>query len=383
MRFVDMASVHNDTLGENLRQSKGIVTIAYYVIGSIGILDNLLVIVVILNFRAMRSKNFNVLVLNQSFIDMFASVLIIAETHIDPGTYLEGVWGDLACRFWLNTVPLWSLLMASTMNILAISLERYFAVVHPLGYRNYSEHAKRRLTNVAMASAWITGFALNFATTSATSGVREHHCFNTAFFPSEAWKKTAGVALFFFEFLLPLAICVACYARIVKTLRQKVAPQTVSFVASSSHLGASGQGGAGGQGGACGQGGTFNRQAKTRMIRNVHKTFGIIVVCAIICNTGNQCLFLAFNFGYRLDFTGALYNVTVIGAFANCCVNPFIYAFKYKMFQHGVKRLFCRYSAVSGHSSMHTTNTSCRLNASTSADALHMKRCPFSEGENM
>ena len=360
-----MASVHNDTLGENLRQSKGIVTIAYYVIGSIGILGNLLVIVVILNFRAMRSKNVNVLVLNQSFIDMFASVLIIAETHIDPGTHLEGVWGDLACRFWLNTVPLWSLLLASTMNILAISLERYVAVVHPLGYRNYSDHAKRRLVTVAMASAWIAGFAFNFATTSSTSGVRHQRCFNSAFFPSYAWKKTAGVAAFFFEFLLPLAICVACYARIVKTLRQKVAPQTVSSVASSSHLGAVGQGGAGVQVGAGGQGGAFNRQAKAKMIRNVHKTFGIIVMCAIICNTGNQCIFLAFNFGYRLDFTGALYNVTVIGAFANCCVNPFIYAFKYKMFQHGVKRLFCRYSAVSGSSNVHTTHSECRPNVNT------------------
>ena len=356
----EVSTTSSDKRGENVKESEGIVNIAYYVIGSIGILGNLLVIVVILNFRAMRSKNVNVLVLNQSIIDMFASVLIIAETHIDPGTYLDGVWGDLACRLWLNTVPLWSLLMASTMNILAISLERYVAVVHPLGYRNYSKRAKRRLTTITNASAWFVGFAFNIATTSTTSAVSDHRCVSMVFFPSEAWKKTAGVAAFFFEFLLPLTICVVCYARIVKTLRQKVAPQTASVVASSSHLGAGAQGGA------------FNSQANAKMIRNVHKTFGIIVVCAIVCNTGNHCLFLAFNFGYRLDFTGALYNVSVIGAFANCCVNPFVYAFKYKMFQHGLKKLFCRYSSVSEHGSVYTTHSECRPNVNTRTDTLHM-----------
>ncbi|KAK2184306.1 hypothetical protein NP493_272g03050 [Ridgeia piscesae] len=341
-------SSYNDTLGENLRESTGLVTIVYYLIGSVGILGNLLVIVVILNFRAMRSKNVNVLVLNQSFVDMLASVLVVAETHIDTSTYLAGVWGELVCRFWLNTVPLWSLLMASTINILVITLERYVAVVHPLGYRNYNEHAKRRLTAVAMASAWVAGFAFNMATTSSTSAVRQHRCYSMVFFASDTWKKVAGVAAFLFEFLIPLAICVVCYARIVHTLGQKVAPQTGPIVASASLQS---------------QGSTVSRQTKAKMIRNVHKTFGIVVVCAIVLNTGNHCLFLAFNFGYPLDFTGALYHVSVIGAFANCCVNPFIYALKYKMFQQGLKRLFCRYKPAAENTSVYTIHTDCRLQA--------------------
>ena len=116
-----------------------------------------------------------------------------------------------------------------------------------VNHEHPGDYAKRLLTNVAMENALLTGFAPNFA---KTSGVRDHRCFNNAFFPSEAWrKKTAGVTAFFFEFLLPLAIGTACYARIVKTLRQKVAPQTACAVASSSHLGAGIQDGVGGQGG--------------------------------------------------------------------------------------------------------------------------------------
>ena len=354
--FVDMAgnvtSEGNHTFGNNLRESEGFVAIAYCLIGAFGIVGNVLVIAVILNFRAMLSKNVNVLVLNQSLIDMLASLLIIAETHIATDTYLDGVWGDIVCRFWLNAVPLWSLLMASNVNILVITLERYVAVVHPIRYRNYSEHAKRRLTAIAMATTWLCSLAFNCAITSTTSAVRDHRCYSMMFFYNEACKKLTGLAAFLFEFLLPVAICVICYARIIHHLSQKVGPQSSQVFPSNNY------------------GGVLNNQTKTKMIRNVHKTFGIVVLCAIVCNTGNQCLFLAFNFGYSLNFSGAAYNASVIAAFANCCVNPFVYAFKYTMFQQGLKRLFCGHSPQIGNA--HSTYADCRVNANATTDTLHI-----------
>ena len=325
----------NDTSGENLRDSHGAITTAYYVIGSVGILGNMLVIVVIFNFRAMKNKNVNVLVLNQSLIDALASVLIIAQTRIDRRAYLDGVWGDFVCRFWLNSMLLWGLLTASNINILSITLERYLAVVHPIRYRNVSERIRHRLMAVVIGSTWIAGLGYNCAIASTTSGVRDHRCCSVAFFRSEAWKKTAGLVTFLFPFLLPIVTCIVCYVRIIQTLRQKVASQTANAVELTN------------------QGDAHNSQRKTELTRNVHTTFCIVLVCSILCNTGNNCLFLAFNFGYSLDFTGALYNVSVIASFANCCVNPFIYSFKYKLFQQGLRKLFCRYSlAVENSSSM-------------------------------
>ena len=340
----------NGTADGNLRESHGLMFVAYHIIGSVGIFGNALVIVVIFNFRAMRSKNVNVLVLNQSFIDMFASGFIIAQTHIDTGVYLEGVWDDIVCRFWLNAVPLWSLLMASTINILVITLERYVAVVHPLRYHNINDVTKRRVTCVAMASAWIVALVFNCALTSTTSAVRDHRCISMSFFHNEGWRKTAGLAAFLFEFLVPISVCVICYACIIQTLRQKVAPATVAATSS--------------------QGGPVNAHVKTMMIRNVHKTFGIVVLCAILCNAVNQCLFLAFNWGYALNFSGTLYNASVIASFSNCCVNPFVYAFKYTMFQQGMKKLFCRKSTEV--SSAHTTNSDVRRNVSTRGATVHM-----------
>ena len=347
----------NDTHGKNLRDSEGIVTIFYYVIGSVGILGNLLVIVVILNFRAMHLKNVNVLVLNQSIIDMLASVLIIAQTHIDKGTHLEGVWGDIVCRFWLNSILLWGLMLSSNINILSITLERYLAVVHPIRYRTCSGPTKRRLMVAVIAFTWVVGVAYNCAIASTTSAVRNHRCYSNAFYASEAWRKTSGVVTFVFPFLLPVGICIFCYARIVQTLRRKIAPQTAIAVQSTS------------------QGGAPNNQRKTGLVRNVHTTFCIVLVCSILCNIGNNCLFLAFNFGYNLDFTGALYNVSVIASFSNCCVNPFIYSFNYKLFQQGLRKLFCGdSSAVENYSSsMSRGHIEGRVDVNASADSLHSK----------
>ena len=327
----------NGTSGTNIRQSEGFVSIAYYIIGSVGILGNLLVIIVVINFRAMRSKNINLLALNQSVIDMLASALITSNTHIDNDEHRDGAWGVFVCLFWIEAIPMWSLLMASTINIVSITLERYIAIVHPIRYHNSSKRLKRRLTVVAMVITWMVGFGFNAAITSTTTVVRDHRCHGMANFHSVAWKKTAGSATFVFQYVIPFAICIICYVRIVLTLRRKVAPLSVQVVASCSHQVSD------------------SNQRQSSLIVNIHKTFGIVVLCAVLCNSCNQFLFIAFNFGYSLDFSGTLYNFSVIAAFANCCINPFIYVFKYKMFQNGLKRLF--YRNGSDNDSAHTTDT--------------------------
>ena len=268
----------NDTVIKSY--SPGIVAISYYVIGSVGVISNLLVLVVILNFRAMRCKNVNILVINQSVIDMFASALIVVFRHIDRNPYLDaGLWGALVCRVWIMAVPMFSLLMASTINIVWITLERYVAVVHPIRYYNVSDPAKHRLTAIAIATPWILGIAFNCAITSTTSTVRNNRCCGMDFSQHDDLEKTVGVAVFLLEFFLPVAICVVCYARIVLTLRQKVAPHDPTVVASAS------------------QEGTASNKAKSNMISNIHKTFGTVVLFAIVCNAPNQCLYLPYNFG--------------------------------------------------------------------------------------
>ena len=77
---------------------------------------------------------------NQSAIDVLASFVLLMVEITDP---LSGrvnrnadSWRDqLYCRLWVTMYPLWALLMSSTYNIVMVTLERYFAIVHPVMHK--------------------------------------------------------------------------------------------------------------------------------------------------------------------------------------------------------------------------------------------------------
>jgi len=66
----------------------------------------------------------------------------------------------------------------------------------------------------------------------------------------------------------------------------------------------------------------------------------LMVCCGfVVCWSPNQIMFFLNFVGYAVDFGGWFYHLTVVLVFTNSCVNPFIYAAKYREFQHGVRRL--------------------------------------------
>jgi len=66
----------------------------------------------------------------------------------------------------------------------------------------------------------------------------------------------------------------------------------------------------------------------------------LLVCCALlVCWSPNQIAYLASLFGYPLDWSGWFYHFTVSLVFTNSCINPFIYAAKYREFQQGMRSL--------------------------------------------
>jgi len=67
----------------------------------------------------------------------------------------------------------------------------------------------------------------------------------------------------------------------------------------------------------------------------------LMVCCGfVVCWTPNEILvLLAFLVGYPVDFTSWYYHFTVVLVFTNSCINPLIYAAKYREFQQAVRRL--------------------------------------------
>jgi len=90
----------------------------------------------------------NILIVNQSIIDMCASffTLLTAVVEVD-GTRMStySAYDQFVCRVWLARVPFWTMSMTSSYGILIMAFERYFAVIHPIWYNVSNDKASNQI----------------------------------------------------------------------------------------------------------------------------------------------------------------------------------------------------------------------------------------------
>jgi len=66
----------------------------------------------------------------------------------------------------------------------------------------------------------------------------------------------------------------------------------------------------------------------------------LVVCCGLFaCWTPLHITYYLNFLGHPVDFGGWLHHLTMVLVFTNSCINPFIYAAKYRRFQEGVKSL--------------------------------------------
>ncbi|KAJ8025427.1 Apelin receptor [Holothuria leucospilota] len=78
--------------------------------------------------------------------------------------------------------------------------------------------------------------------------------------------------------------------------------------------------------------------------KKIVKMLATIVITFAICWAPNQFIFFAYNLGWNLDFRSWYYHVSVLAAFCNSCMNPFIYAFQNGRYRRALhKAVFGKY----------------------------------------
>ena len=309
---------------------------AYIIIGSLGVVGNLLVIVVMMSaFSRLRHSLTNIYIINQSVLDLVVSVILVCSADVDSAVPWPGLKGDAYCKIWQSKLFLWGFLVSSTYNLVCLTVERYLQVCHPIWHKTSFNHQQVQLSIVTV---WLVGPLFNAAYMIPSSVVIDGQCAIYTRWPSPLSQKLFGLITILIQFLIPLVIMVYCYSYIAVTLHRKIKVDAQS--------GAPGQ--------AWEQDSRSSSMAPSqfgdkwhRGRRNTIRTLTIVAACFVACWSWNQILFLLNHLGHQADFTSNFYHFTVIAVFLNSVVNPVVYAFKYQPFQRAAKSLFCKF--IPGH----------------------------------
>ena len=375
----NLSSQNNVTGSSGEFETSTLARTLYDVMGTIGILGNLVVILVIGSSSKLRTSFFNMLILNQSSIDLFVSVNLIALARMTSEVIHEGTRALVHCLLWQSRQFLWGPLISSTYNLIALTLERYIEVVHPIWHRIHITH--RRVV-ILMISIWMFGLVLQIIPHLFTTVIKDGKCMSYAVWPSQKTKDAFSIIWFNIKMIIPLIILVYAYTRIAYSLTSRmkrrvgVQPQDQPDLHSQpqasqpSHLQVNPLDQSQPQAQpteAQHHGSVVQSQASIqyKMLQaryNTIKTLFIVVICFFLCWITNQVYFFFMNMGVvKMEFSSDFYHTTVYLVHVNAFINPFIYCFQYKQFQKAMKKMFCPYVRrnIDGHDSIQSTaNTS-------------------------
>jgi len=182
---------------------------------AVGVVGNTLVLLVILTSKSMRSST-NIFLLNLSIADLL--VLIICCPNAMVEMYMrKDIWvmGEAMCKL----VPFIELTVSHTsvLTILAITVERYYAVCLPL-------HAGRIWTKGKAGLVCVVSWLLSILLTSpllAIANYKEDPSTPTCTTDVEPiWTKVYFLSIISLFFWLPLAVLVFLYAVIARHLTE-------------------------------------------------------------------------------------------------------------------------------------------------------------------
>ncbi|KAJ3596442.1 hypothetical protein NHX12_002849 [Muraenolepis orangiensis] len=300
-----------------------------------------------------RKSHVRILIVNLTVADLLVTFIVMP---LDAVWNLTVQWraGDLACRalMFLKLVAMYSCAFVTVV----ISLDRHSAILNPLGI----SEAKRR-SKIMLSVAWTMSVVLSFPQMfifhNVTITVPESftQCTTRGSFVQH-WQETLyNMFTFLCLFLLPLAIMIFCYARILVEISSRMGRGNV--VSREVHLRRS-----------------HNNIPKARM--RTLKMSIVIVTSFIVCWTPYYMLGLwywLYPEAMEETVSHSLTHMLFIFGLVNACLDPITYGLFTIHFHHGLRR-FCVSTAARTTPGDHRSRFLSRT-AGCSA-ALQMRRLP-------
>ncbi|XP_029902642.1 trace amine-associated receptor 1-like [Myripristis murdjan] len=269
-------------------------------IGSLSVLTicgNLLVIISIIYFKQLHTPT-NYLILSLAMSDLLVGALILPffiALSVNSCWYL----GDLV-RSMARSLDI-LLGTSSILNLCCISIDRYFAVCHPLTYRNkINVHAAAIMILVTWGVSTLVGTCI------VVVGLNEGKCEGQCLTFDIPISSITGCIL---SFYLPAAIILSIYLKIF-LVAQKQARSIQNSNCQSIKSGAS----------------------VSKMERKATKTLAIVMGAFLICWAP---FFTGVTLNPFINYSVPKAVIEIFGllAWSNSVLNPFIYAFFYSWFR--------------------------------------------------
>ncbi|ELT96363.1 hypothetical protein CAPTEDRAFT_136055 [Capitella teleta] len=283
---------------------------AYSVLMVIAACGNLTVFITLFRNRHRKSR-VNLFIMHLSIADLVVTFIML-PLEIAWHTTVAWIAGDVACRilmFW-RTFGFY----LSSFILIAISLDRYFAITRPMSLSDADRRGK-----LMLILAWLFSIVAS-SPQSVIYHVESHpnhpwfkQCVTFNFFPTTTHQMIYNVFCFSALYLAPLVVIVISYSfiliEITKRSREGRGGDTNSMIASTGSLRRSGVG----------------RMEKAR-IRTLKMTI-VIVFVFVMCWTPYYAMII----WHWVDKTSAeqvdekIQRILYLFAVSNSCMNPIVY----------------------------------------------------------
>ncbi|CAD5113457.1 unnamed protein product [Dimorphilus gyrociliatus] len=301
--------------GRSVLQVDSFMNILYIIVSVVGVVGNGIVVFTMLHSRALRRKPSNVLVINQSTIDLCSSILIAPSYLLNTTVNMDhSLASSLWCKLWLARPIKWGCIHASSYGLVCLSFERFLALVYPFFH---TKHMTTRVARLMCIIPWVISFSYSVPLKVPTSYVDETGtCKMMAKWPSQKMQERTMIAIIFLQYFLPCISLIYLYLRMYLAIRRaKNSSKT---------------------------GNEDNKRAlkMEQAERNMFKTFVLVTLAFFLCVSWNQWYFFLGNINLiELDWQTPWYHFTVIAIYTNAIINPFIYSFSYEPFKKEIVKI--------------------------------------------
>ncbi|XP_064614115.1 G-protein coupled receptor 54-like [Liolophura sinensis] len=287
----------------------------------VGVVGNGLVIFTLLKQGDRTATTYYII--NLAIAD-FAFIAVVVPFTCTLYALPDWVFGEHMCKF-INYM-VYVTLHATCLTLTAMTIDRYFAIVHPL-----SSITRRTLKAALIANTltWAASFCLSIPF-AMNHGIVEKVWYGPRVWchpvDNLAWKRGSILYVVIVTYLIPLTIILLCYSLMLRDMWKAETMGAALTENASSHRAS-----------------LMLRSMQAKRRRKVAKMVAVVVLLFATFWMPIHVLNLCFAFAPDFPATNELYDFKVFAhtlSYANSCVNPIVYAFMGDGFRRALRKTF-------------------------------------------